>query len=307
MARNSWNPFPPSVPLKAKGGIKAQSIRGAFGKNWWARRWVETIESFDIGERLARGKAYAREGQVLSIQVEKGAVRAEVQGSRAKPYVVQIKVKTLEAEKWKALANALSSQAIFAAMLLAGEMPGSIEDVFKEAGLTLFPETSGDLETECSCPDWSNPCKHIAAVYYLLGEEFDRDPFLIFRLRGLDREDLIGLLGGAQAEKAKKDPLAHLEKSGPRPEPLPADPDVFWGRNLWVEEAEKEVGIPDVCAALPRRLGSFPFWRGKKSFLPAMEVFYENASPLGLDVFLGTPQLSGESGDLLEDDPPEEE
>src|SRR5205807_2081149 len=124
-------------------------------------------------------------------------VTAEVQGSRPDPYEVTIAVKTLTAADWKKLGAALSGQALFAAKLLAGEMPQQIEEVFKGVKLSLFPEKLRDLQTDCSCPDDSNPCKHIAAVYYLLGEEFDRDPFLVLRLRGLDREELTGLLGKA--------------------------------------------------------------------------------------------------------------
>ena len=87
--------FEPSRPREAKGGIKAQSGRGGFGRSWWARRWIEVLEGFDLGARLGRGRSYARRGQVLSVDVEKGAVTARVQGSRAPPYRVEIKVKTL--------------------------------------------------------------------------------------------------------------------------------------------------------------------------------------------------------------------
>src|SRR5262249_29560519 len=171
--------FPRSRPRAAKGGIKSQSKRGAFGQSWWAKRWIAVLESFDIGARLGRGRSYARGGQVLSIDVAKGEVTARVQGSRPKPYDVTIEVKTLTAGEWDRLVLALSGQALFVAKLLAGEMPQDIEQVFTEAGLSLFPQKSRDLLTDCSCPDWSNPCKHVAAVYYLLGEEFDRDPFLL--------------------------------------------------------------------------------------------------------------------------------
>ena len=182
--------FPPSRPRKAKGGIKAQSKRGAFGESWWAKRWIAVLERFDIGARLGRGRSYARQGQVLSLAIDKGQVKAKVQGSRPKPYDVAIQLKTLSAADWKKLAKALSQQALFAAKLLAGQMPQDIEQAFEGVGLSLFPATHQDLDTDCSCPDWSNPCKHIAAVYYLLGEEFDRDPFLIFKLRGMSREEL---------------------------------------------------------------------------------------------------------------------
>src|SRR3990172_8441611 len=174
-----WRRRRPSVPRKAKGGIKAQSKRGTFGESWWARRWIAVLESFNIGARLGRGRSYARRGQVLSIEIDKGKVSAKVQGSRPKPYNIKLEVKTLSASDWQKLANILSRQAIFSAKLLMGEMPLDIEKVFGEAGLSLFPEKLKDLETVCSCPDWSNPCKHIAAVYYLLAEEFERDPFLI--------------------------------------------------------------------------------------------------------------------------------
>ena len=180
---SGWG-YEPSRPREAKGGIKSQSKRGDFGKSWWARRWIEVLESFDIGARLQRGRAYARKGQVLSIEIDKGCVTASVQGSRARPYDVKINVATLSDDNWSRVVDALSEQAIFAAKLLSGEMPEDIEQAFKNIKLSLLPEKRKDLDTDCSCPDWSNPCKHIAAVYYLIGEEFDRDPFLIFKLRG---------------------------------------------------------------------------------------------------------------------------
>ena len=290
-----YNYYPKSQARQAKGGIKAQSKRGQFGQTWWARRWIEVLESFDIGARLGRGRSYARSGQVLTIDIEKGLVTAKVQGSRRQPYKVAIKVKTLTKTNWQKLSQSLSKQAIFAAKLLAGEMPENIEEAFQDAKLTLFPNKRGDLNTNCSCPDWSNPCKHIAAVYYLLGEEFDRDPFLIFKLRGMEQKELIGLLGGQQAAKkisrSKKglaEPvLPQKEEPAPLPEPLPADPETFWGQAATADDLLGEVSIPPVAAALPKRLGNFPFWRAEENFLSVMEESYREASPVGMDVFLG--------------------
>ena len=291
-----YNYYPQTQRRTAKGGIKAQSKRGGFGQSWWARRWIEVLESFNIGARLGRGRSYARSGQVLSIDIAKGLVTASVQGSMPSPYKIKIKVKTLSENAWDQLAKVLSQQAIFAAKLLAGEMPENIEDTFKEARLSLFPEKRGDLTTDCSCPDWSNPCKHIAAVYYLLGEEFDRDPFLIFKLRGMEREELIRLVGVKPAQtsnKARKkaksaNAIDRKEESPVSSESIPADPQIFWGRidakdNL----AFDEVSVPTISAALPKRLGKFPFWRGEENFLTAMEEIYREASPAGMDVFLG--------------------
>jgi uncharacterized Zn finger protein len=289
--------FPPSTPRKARGGIKAQSRRGTFGESWWARRWIEVLESFNIGARLGRGRSYARKGQVLSIDIEKGKVSAKVQGSRTRPYSVTMKVKVLGKTEWKKLAKVLSSQAIFAAKLLAGEMPDRIEDAFNESGLSLFPAKRADLHTDCSCPDWSNPCKHIAAVFYLLGEEFDRDPFLIFKLRGMEREELIGLLGGepsAKSRPGRKEITSESNGEHEAPEetePLSEDPGLFWGQALPDDDPGEEVRIPGFCAALPKQLGSFPFWRGQESFLPTLEAIYRRASPGGLAVFLGERRL----------------
>ena len=131
--------FEPSGLARPKGGIKAQSKRGDFGESWWAKRWIAVLESFDIGARLGRGRTYARKGQVLSIEVEKGRVKAKVQGSRAKPYRVTIQVKRLSPAEWEKLAKALAQQAIFAAKLLAGEMPQDIEKVFQAAKLVALP------------------------------------------------------------------------------------------------------------------------------------------------------------------------
>ncbi|MDH4265933.1 MAG: SWIM zinc finger family protein [Deltaproteobacteria bacterium] len=291
-----WNDFyffKPSIPRSVRGGIKAQSRRGTFGESWWAKRWISVLESFNIGARLGRGRSYARNGQVLSIEIDKGKVTAKVQGSRPKPYNILIRIKTISPSDWRKLAQSLLHQAIFLAKLLAGEMPNDIEKVFEDLGLSLFPEKLKDLETKCSCPDWSNPCKHIAAAYYLLGEEFDRDPFLIFKLRGMSREDLLGSLGDIDAKKgkgrgrAKPAPFPSHEKAAPPAESLPADPVLFWEGGNLPEVFPGEVRVPPFPAALPKRLGSFPFWRGKERFLDAMETIYATASISGLNVVIG--------------------
>lgn len=273
--------------IKATGGIKAQSKRGSFGETWWGKRWIGTLESFNIGARLTRGKSYARSGQVLSIDIAKGEIKAKVQGSFPQPYKITIKLKQIEDKGWQKLTKALASQAIFAAKLMAGEMPQEIEQAFKDKGLSLFPEKLRDLETNCSCPDWSNPCKHIAAVYYLIGEEFDRDPFLLFKLRGLSREELIealskigGKAGGEAAQAAEPLPEIVLP-----PEPLAVDAASFWQGGALPENLFGEVRTPPVNAALPKRLGNFPFWRGEENFSDAMNSIYSRASLHGLDVF----------------------
>lgn len=185
---------PPSVPRPVKDGLRAKSKRGAIGETWWSQRFIEVLEGFHEGPRLVRGRTYARRGQVIEMDVEAGEVSARVQGSRARPYSVSIGVTVLGDADWARVEEAMASQAVFLARLLAGEMPHEIEDAFAATGLSLFPATADDVDTDCSCPDWENPCKHIAAVYYLLAEAFDRDPFLIFAWRGRPRERLLAEL-----------------------------------------------------------------------------------------------------------------
>ncbi len=261
-------------PRRATGGIKAQSKRGSFGQSWWAKRWVAVLEGFYVGGRLQRGRSYARGGQVLSIEITKGQVHSKVQGSQPQPYAVTIAVTQLSNADWQALAEQFNAKPVFAAKLLNGEMPDELETLFQERQLSLFPQRLDDLETSCNCPDYSNPCKHIAAVYYLLAEEFDRDPFLLFRLRGIERQELVKLLdvAPAAAEPALEAPPTW------DPEPLPADPEVFWGPPPESTTQPLPVSAPPVHAALPKRLGNFPFWRGEEAFLEALEAQYRQAS-----------------------------
>jgi uncharacterized Zn finger protein len=281
-----WDYYEQKPAREVRGGIKAQSKRGAFGESWWAKRWIAVLESFDLGARLSRGRSYARKGQVMNVDISKGTVKAKVQGSSSRPYRITIEIKALAERDWKKLAQALSAEAVFAAKLLAGEMPQEIEQVFKRAGLSLFPAKLRDLETDCSCPDWSNPCKHIAAVYYLLGEEFDRDPFLLFRLRGMSREELIELLDTTGVGAVHTHQTQPAASELPR-ESLTVDADAFWRGGDLPSDLFGEVTPPPVNAALPKRLGGFPFWRGTERFLEALEPVYTQASARGRDLFLG--------------------
>jgi uncharacterized Zn finger protein len=283
---DDFNFFPPSTPLEAKGGIKAQTKRGAFGTSWWAKRWIAVLESFNIGARLGRGRTYARKGQVTSLEVDSGSIKAKVQGSRSGAYSVKIIVKTLPKSEWNKIIKALSKQPIFTAKLLAGEMPEDIEKIFDDLKLSLFPNKFNDLKTDCNCPDWSNPCKHIAAVFYLLGEEFDRDPFLMFKIRGMDRDQLLKNLPQTVSRDSVLDTTEIPEESFP-PEPLTTESTTFWQGGELSDEIFGKVEIAPVNAALPKRLGNFPYWRGKERFLESIEPIYDRASSQGLNVFLG--------------------
>lgn len=313
--------FPPSVPRKVEGGIRAHSKRGAFASSWWGRRWIEVLEGFGLGARLQRGRRYARQGQVLTLEVETGEVAATVQGSRARPYRVEIRLPPIPAGRWEEMVERLAGDVRVGARLMAGEMPPEVEAAAADSDARLFPQRLHDLETSCSCPDWSNPCKHIAAVHYLLAEELDRDPFLLFRLRGMDRESFAAalarageMLGEGEGAGPPGDEApdgsdlsvgpdeSASEGDGAREavgELWPTDPGTFWGGpDVGVEpDAERDgeagsdtgsgasakidAGIPPAPtthAALVRRLGAFPFWRGERPFVDEMVELYRKAS-----------------------------
>lgn len=259
--------FEARAPIEVKSGIKAQSKRGAFAQKWWGKRWLEVLHNFNIASRLARGRSYARKGQVAALTIDKGIVSASVQGSRKAAYKVTIKLKAFGVRQWGSVLDKLLEQPIYSARLLNNEMPEEIESLFTDAGLSLFPTTNSDLQTDCSCPDWSNPCKHIAAVYYLMAEAFDTDPFLLLKLRGMDREQFLEELGS----------LLPQDTTAPETEriPLPLTAMGFW-HGLAVETPDRspEKAPPKIHAALPKRLGALKFWRGNQPMLEQLERMY---------------------------------
>jgi len=268
-----WNYYEPAKPKKVKNGLKTRSRRGCIGETWWSKRWVGTLESFNLGARLARGRSYAREGQVISIDIEPGIVRAKVQGTRSEPYDVKIKLKPLSHAEWVKATAAMASKAVFAARLLSGEMPQNIEDAFSDSGISLFPMKGVDLVTNCSCPDWSNPCKHISAVYYLLAEQFDFDPFLIFKLRGRTKEQIIEALrsvrsAGAQQESdIVSDAIDEIE-------PLEKCLDRYWRKGSALDLLEVNPTESEVRSAVMKRLGDSSFLIGKVNLATLLSKAY---------------------------------
>lgn len=249
--------FKPSRPRETTEGIKARSKRGAFAKNWWATRWIQALERLVDSGRLGRGRRYARAGQVVSLKEGPGGIEAKVQGSRRTPYKVSISVEPLTDKQWERVVEALADQALFSVQLLAGEMPTEIEQVFTEAGVSLFPDKRAQLHTDCSCPDWANPCKHVAAVHYILGEQFDEDPFLLFRLRGRSQEQLLADLRARRAGEADED-LGEEEVEEPAV-PLSEALADFWGTTQPLDPLKTTIESPSVTLPILKRLGQPSF------------------------------------------------
>ncbi|MFJ1764272.1 SWIM zinc finger family protein [Amycolatopsis sp. NPDC088138] len=193
--------------------------RRTFGTTWWGRAWVDALEQrakLDPN-RLPRGRTYARKGTVSELTVGAGAVSARVRGSRPQPYRVTITMRTFTDGEWDTLLGVVGTQLGHAAALLDGELPGALAEQAREAGADLLPGP-GDLRPRCSCPDSANPCKHVAAVYYLVADEVDRDPFVLFLLRGRPRADVLAELRARRAPaRGERPKLPKLTDQGLSP------------------------------------------------------------------------------------------
>lgn len=251
MSFGEW--YPESRPIATDQGLKARSKRGDFAKNWWAARWIDALERLMEPNRLRRGRRYARQGQVLSVEERDGGVVATVQGSRHRPYRVDVELGHLSEEQWERVTQALAERALFSAQLLAGEMPQDIEEAFQAAGVNLFPDRRGEIRASCSCPDPERVCKHIAAVHFILGDRFDEDPFLLFRLRGRTGEQLSSSLGARRGPEGAEDERA----VDPEPEvpPLEEKLEGFWKAESGLDTVRVAIKPPLVELSVLRRLG----------------------------------------------------
>lgn len=209
----------------ASGAITTQLGQQGLGQQpWWVEQWMELIHSYRFKKRLERAWTYAREGNVVSIRFEGRRVHARVQGTDPDPYKVKLWLDVLNDEDWGYVLEALSQKARWSAQLLAGIMPADIERAFAASGKRLFPFKLQEVRSECSCPDKANPCKHISAVYYLMGDRFSEDPFVLFQLRGRTRSQLLGDL----AKRRREGVAAPLEHAPHPIHPAIADPARWW-------------------------------------------------------------------------------
>ena len=286
--RNDWQK--PSSPIETPKGIKAHSKRGAFAENWWAQRWIQALEHVTDAGRLRGGQSYARKGQVLSIDEKAGVITARVQGSRPTPYKATIRLAQFTDAQWQAVIDGLAERAIFSAQLLAGEMPREIEEAFSAVGLSLFPAREDELVTNCTCPDWANPCKHVAAAHYILGEQFDEDPFLLFRLRGRSQEQIIAALrarrtaeveaGGAEevagGATLAEPPAGYTVDAPSLEESLAKSSASFWQLGGSLEHFPTGIHPPAAPLAVLRRLGQPGFV--EQDLEQLLGPFYDEAS-----------------------------
>lgn len=282
--QGDWPPKSAKKPPPAHG-IKLKKA----GTTWWGQLWIGALERVLRGDagRLSRGRTYARAGRTHDLEVEGGVVRAKVTGSRSTPYDIRIELVQLPAAAWQAAIAGMAEKAQFAAELLAGHMPQTIDEVFVTAGCSLFPRTRADLKTSCSCPDWGDPCKHVAATHYVLGEALDRDPFLLFELRGRKKPEVLAALREARGTAADDG----SEPSAVEPE-VPAvalgelSEQVYDAPRSALPSLELAFDLPSSHAAVLRQLGAPAAWSGDDSpvqkFAPLLQAAAEVARQIAL-------------------------
>jgi uncharacterized Zn finger protein len=266
-----------------------------FSRTWWGDRFIKALEDFTDDGRLQRGRSYANNGKVLNFEIEQNHITAKVRGSvnpyfgvyKEPTYKISIEIKEIAKSSWNEAVQKLSSKASIVSRLLLNEVPENIEDTFKELGLHLLPHSSEDFKTKCSCPDYANPCKHIAGVYYLVASQLDNNPFLLFELRGLSKDELQSKLANSNLGKALAQELnaqevslesstsfyPKIEKQSVSEKPSVRE---FW---LGTKRLPPTIDVPSssgVSAILVKKQGDFPaFWHKDNSFIETMEELYQ--------------------------------
>jgi uncharacterized Zn finger protein len=233
-------------------------------REWWSQKWLELLDSYRFKKRLERARNYARQGNVLSIEFKGAKVLAKVQGSEPEPYQVSLSLDYFSEEEWGYVVESMSQKAIFAAKLLAGEMPQNIEEVFTANGLSLFPFTLSDVHSRCSCPDKANPCKHIGAVYYQLGDRFSEDPFVLFQLRGRTQAEIIRDLRQLRGAKMEVPAPTTPEVKQPTPPSVSVNLDACWQYHEPLESSLVVIA-PTSSETVLNVLGQIPLAKSEES------------------------------------------
>ncbi len=251
-------------------------------REWWVQQWLGLLDKYRFKKRLERARNYAREGNVLSIDFEKQKAIAKVQGSEPEPYEVSLWLDPFSDEDWEYVTETLSQRAVFAAKLLAGEMPDNIDEAFVANGLQLFPFTLQEVRSRCSCPDKANPCKHIGAVYYLLGDRFGDDPFVLFQLRGRSKEEIIAALRSRRQVEPREETIAET----PETEPTEAAIDLqqFWQYDGQLDPSLVVIAPPPDSRTAADILGEIPLGRvvsgsarSRQATIEAVQTFLDRA------------------------------
>ena len=263
-------------------------------RTWWGEKFLEVLSASMDSGRLRRGRAYSSPGRLLEFDMDGPNVKATVRGNinpyfgvyEEPHYKVSVSLQQFSARAWNKITADLSHSAALLSQLLLNEMPINIEQIFTARKITLLPEKSSEIVSNCSCPDYASPCKHVAGVYYKIASLLDRDPFLLFQLRGMKFDRLHQALVATDLGQALVDQLEEsdfeLEFQNCRyPDPDPEtvqgfDLQAFWQGAEPLPKVGDQPEKPATSAILIRKGGDFPgFWEHRQSFISVMEPVYE--------------------------------
>lgn len=289
-------------------------IRNANGhnSNWWSRRWLNLLEELELISNEEPTRTQTRGSRVQRLEVLTGSISATVRDRDRGECAVDIRIAPLDDDQWRAVIDALSSQALFTAQLLAGDMPPATEETFERAGASLLPRMRTDLIHTCSCctedetkngRHGENLCRPLVAVYVTLGEMLNDDPWLLFRLRGRDRQQILRELreqrnrnadDNGQATPALQRPTNTDEAAIYRPETemktpvqptdLAAQIDRFWGKSKPLREFPHFIAPSAIDLALLRRLGPPPFSTDGQAVSDRLSDVYHTVTAIALAV-----------------------
>jgi len=275
-----------------------------FSRTWWGKRFIQALEQFTDSGRLGRGRSYASGGKILEYKIDKNKITAKVRGSinpyfgvyKEPRYNTTIEITPIAKTSWSKAIKSISSKASLVSKLLINEVPDNIESAFSDLGLHLLPHSKKDFKISCSCPDYANPCKHIAGVYYLVASQLDHNPFLLFELRGLSKDELQAELAKSPLGQALSSELTaqevtlvsatsyytKLEKVAVADKVNPRE---FW---LGTKRLPSNIEVAEpasIPAILIKKQGDFPaFWQKDTSFISVMEELYQRVKTKNREV-----------------------
>ncbi|MCF6334137.1 MAG: hypothetical protein L3J12_00145 [Spirochaetales bacterium] len=172
-----------------------------FGNTWWGAKWLEALNNMDYSNRLPRGQRYARNGSVLSIDIEGNKISARVAGRRPTPYKVSMTINSFKKREKEKITSIIISNPYYMSQLEGRMLPPELLQELGKEKIELFPSSWKQMGMKCSCPDWAVPCKHLASVVYIIANEIDKNPFLVFGMHNFDLVEELNLSSGRSAEE----------------------------------------------------------------------------------------------------------
>jgi uncharacterized Zn finger protein len=276
------------------GGSSGKASGRGVAHRWWADRWLRALTQWIDVARLAQGRQDAQAGRVSDLHLAPGLITARVQGSRLEPHDVRIEMATFDEGEWERILKALSERALYAAQLLNGELPRSIDTVLSLTlgeGRSLFPDEGADIRAVCSCADRVKPCKHVAAALVLAGEMLDRDPFLLLTLRGRAPKEVLEALRKQRLHIETKPntgtPVGHeASANSAEKEPLSERVADFWEVGPEAEEIHVRVAPAEIELEVLRILGEMEL-EADKSLMERLERVYKAVSQRAMEIAFG--------------------